>query len=70
MSKEFRKELESLLNSHCKENISNTPDFILAKYLIDCLTAFDQATIHRTSWYNKLPGTTEKFSSSTMELTE
>jgi len=59
MSDKFRRELENLLNSHCKENISDTPDFILAKYLIDCLAAFDQATLRRTTWYNKLPGTTE-----------
>lgn len=63
MENQFRKELEILLNCHCQENISDTPDFILAKYLVDCLNAFDQATLRRTAWYDKPPGTTEKMKS-------
>lgn len=47
----FRSELESLLNSHSRENESNTPDFILAQYLTDCLRAFDHACRWRESWY-------------------
>lgn len=45
------KELTDLLNKHSKENESNTPDFILAKYLIGCLMAFNAAMIDRDSWY-------------------
>jgi len=52
MSK-FRKELETLINSHSLENASNTPDFILAEYLENCLKAFDYAVLQRTSWYRK-----------------
>lgn len=52
MSK-FRKELETLINSHSLENASNTPDFILAEYLENCLKAFDYAILQRTSWYRK-----------------
>ena len=33
----FRKELAALLNKYNKEIGSNTPDFILAGYLIGCL---------------------------------
>ena len=33
------------------ENGSNTPDFILAKYLVMCLNAFDTAVNHRNAWY-------------------
>ena len=51
MSK-FRKELEILINKHSKENNSDTPDFILAEYLNDCLIAFDKATNARSKWYN------------------
>jgi len=47
---EFRKELESLINRHSMENGSNTPDFILAEYLSDCLTAFDKANSNRARW--------------------
>ena len=57
MSSEFRKELETLINSHSMENGSNTPDFILADFLTDCLQAFDKATVERHGW--KTRGTTE-----------
>lgn len=48
---EFRKELESLLNRHSKENGSDTPDFVLADFLIRCLMAFDAATRGRIMFY-------------------
>lgn len=47
----FREELLHLINSHSQENGSNTPDWILAEYLMDCLTAFDKAVKYRTRWY-------------------
>jgi hypothetical protein len=51
----FRKELESLINRHSKENGSNTPDFILAQYLDDCLGVFDKTVRHREQWYGRNP---------------
>ena len=48
----FEKELESLLNKHSKENDSNTPDFLLSKYLIDCLKAYNKALKNRDKWFN------------------
>ena len=48
---EFQKELEDLLNRHCKENGSNTPDFILSEYLMECLRNFDRCVSRRTDWY-------------------
>lgn len=47
---EFGRELESLINKHCQENESDTPDFILANYLRDCLSAFNAATKRRETW--------------------
>lgn len=47
----FRAELAEVINRHCRENGSNTPDFILAEYLVDCLKAFDSALQHRAAWY-------------------
>ena len=44
---DFRTELSDLLNRHNKDNIINTPDYILRDYLCDCLTAFDRATQRR-----------------------
>ncbi len=46
MSK-FRKELEELINKHSRENVSDTPDFILADYLYASLEAFDKAVYMR-----------------------
>lgn len=47
----FRTELEHIINRNSKENGSDTPDFILAEYLADCLVAFDKAVTKRTEWY-------------------
>lgn len=52
MDDEFRQELEKLLNKHSKENRSETPDAILAEYLVGCLEIFDRTIILRTKWYN------------------
>lgn len=41
------------INAVSAENGSNTPDFILAGYLTDCLAAFDKATIERSRWYGR-----------------
>jgi hypothetical protein len=48
----FKKELTALLNKACAEKLSNTPDVVLAKYLITCLYAFDEATKSRDQWYS------------------
>lgn len=47
----FQKELAVLINKYSMENGSNTPDFILAEYLCECLVAFNRATNRRTHWY-------------------
>ncbi len=48
----LRDELTALLNKHSVENGSDTPDFILADYMLNCLTAFDEAVKARTQWYS------------------
>ncbi len=48
---EFQQELENLINRFSRESNSGTPDFILAKYLISCLHAFDEAVVDRDKWY-------------------
>lgn len=52
---DFRTELEHVINRHSRENGSNTPDFILAGYLADCLKAWDAATQAREKWYGRGP---------------
>jgi len=48
----FEEKLARLLNAHCKENISNTPDFVLARFMLSCLDAFNVATNARTKWFS------------------
>jgi hypothetical protein len=50
---DFRKELEHLINRRSKENGSNTPDFILAEYMLSTLKAFEAASLERERWYGK-----------------
>ena len=49
----LEKELSSMLNSYSRENISNTPDLILAEYMLDCLKSFEKASLAREKWYGK-----------------
>ena len=51
----FKKELEVLINKHSIENESNTPDWLLAQYLLNCLAAFTTATQQRENWYGRDP---------------
>jgi hypothetical protein len=53
MTETFEKELESLINKCCKENESNTPDFILAEYLVACLNAWNNGVKKREEWYGR-----------------
>lgn len=49
----FLVDIESAINRASKENDSNTPDFILAEYISDCLNAFTKASRAREKWYGK-----------------
>jgi len=50
---EFQQELKKLINIQSMENGSNTPDWILAQYLTNCLKTFDSAVEARTRWYSE-----------------
>jgi hypothetical protein len=50
----FEKELKRLINSISMENGSNTPDFILARYLTACLENFNNAVHARDKWYGEI----------------
>lgn len=49
----FKEELAELINKHSKENKSNTPDFILAQYLNNCLMCFEIAVDKREVWHGR-----------------
>jgi len=51
--KSFEKALEELLNQYSQENGSNTPDFLLASYLMACLKAWNDTSTAREKWYGK-----------------
>lgn len=50
MMHDLRTEIQVALNRHSAENGSNTPDFILADFLMSCLSAFDRTTVSREEW--------------------
>lgn len=50
---QFRKALEGLINEHSMENGSDTPDYILATFLSDCLHSFDAAVAARERFYGR-----------------
>lgn len=49
----LRGRIEHAINCSSAENGSNTPDFILAEFLTDCLAAFDKCSTARERWYGK-----------------
>lgn len=50
---EFQKELTALINIHSMENASNTPDFLIAEFLVNCLRAFNLASEQKEKWFAK-----------------
>ena len=52
-NKTFEQELSALINRFSKENDSNTPDFILAEYMLGALDAFTKAVVRREEWYGR-----------------
>jgi len=49
----FEKKLSDLINCYSLEGGSDTPDFILAEYLNDCLQVYNKALKARIKWYGK-----------------
>lgn len=51
----FDNGLEKLINKYSMENGSDTPDYMLADYLCDCLDNFNRTVRARTNWYASKP---------------
>lgn len=49
----FEIELERLINRYSKESDSNTPDFILAAYLTECLSIGNRLICQREMFYGR-----------------
>lgn len=56
---DFEKQIKGLINEHSIENASNTPDFILAGFLIGCLGVFNTTMQKRATWYDEKPSLNE-----------
>ena len=48
--------IRAQLNAVSAENGSNTPDFILAEYLVSCLAAYERAVNARERWHGRTVG--------------
>jgi len=48
---ELEKRLADLINDECRENDSNTPDFLLAEFMMGCLDAFELINNKREVWF-------------------
>ena len=53
----FRVELGALINRHSLENRSDTPDWILAEHLVECLRTFEATSNARRTWHDSTPAT-------------
>jgi hypothetical protein len=53
LDSQLQKDIADVINRHCAENGSNTPDFILADYLLNCLAAFNIAISRREEWHGR-----------------
>ena len=47
------RDFADVINCHSLENRSNTPDFILAEYLMDALEAYERIHKANERWYGK-----------------
>lgn len=46
----FAKELKGLINTHCLENLTDTPDYILAAYVVEALKALENLHHAKRIW--------------------
>ena len=49
----LKDDLVALLNKYSQDSLANTPDFILADYLLNCLKAFRNASKLNQEWHQK-----------------
>lgn len=49
----FERELAEVINRHSMENGSDTPDFLLAEYLLSCIESYNRAVRCRERWYGR-----------------
>lgn len=62
MKMSFEAELRRLINSHSMENDSDSPDYVLASFMANCLDAFNWAVRARDEYHGFEPFKHEKVS--------
>lgn len=55
IEKNFEQELKELINRHSIENESDTPDYILARYILNCLYSYSCAVRTRDQFFGFEP---------------
>ena len=53
LNSEFERELTRLINRYSLENQSDSPDFVLAQFMTDCLKAYNRANWHKKLWLRR-----------------
>jgi hypothetical protein len=53
---EFQGELSALLNRHSVDSVTNTPDYLLAEFLVQQLQAYSLVTNKNIEWHAWKPG--------------
>ena len=48
----LKEDLAEVLNKHCIDTLCNTPDFILAFYLVSCIESYNSTKIYNEEWNN------------------
>lgn len=51
----FKKDLETLINKYNIESGSDTPDFVLTEYIVNCINSFNSIIRNRDKWYDFNP---------------
>lgn len=64
----FQRELGTLLNRHSLENGSDTPDFLLAQFLVGALSEANVLVRQREAWYGRDPDAASAAAPSDAEL--
>jgi len=53
MRKDLKDDLAELLNQHSMEQASETPDYVLAEYMLGCLYTYEKAIVGKELFWDK-----------------
>lgn len=50
---ELKREVAAVLNKYSQENRSNTPDYMLANFMLGCLNVYENTISAREVWFGR-----------------